>query len=614
MKIKNLVSAFAAAAALLAPGINANAQTPRPEYPRPQFERAEWVNLNGTWSYSFDFGRTGAQKGWSKATSFDGKITVPFCPESSLSGVKHTDFINSIWYQRTLNIPAAWDGKQVMLNFGAVDYEAHVFIDGQLVRLHNGTGSSFSCDITKYVQPGHSHNLVVQVNDNLRDGKQPGGKQCFDLNSGGCMYTRVTGIWQTVWMEAVDKEGLKSVFATPDIDQKQLVIRPQFYAENAANKLVVTLYDGNKAVAKTSVTCGDNSVVVLPVKNMKLWSPESPFLYGLKYQVVKNGKVIDEVNSYAGMRKVHLAGGYFYLNNKPYYQRLVLDQGYYPDGIWTAPTDEALKKDIEMSKAVGFNGARLHQKSFEERYYYWADKLGYLTWGESASWGLNVNNEEACRNFISEWAELVERDRNHPSLVTWTPLNETWSANNSGVYTRFVQNLYDMTKALDGTRPVNDASGDSHIKTDIWSVHNYERQPDKIIKDFTFEHGKEPYRNMRGDNWRWLAKYEGQPYMLDEWGGLAYILPDKRHGDNAWGYGGAIDNVEDFYTILRKEVEAIKACKHITGFCYTQITDVEQEQNGIYNYDRTSKFDTKRIKEIFELIPSYIEKTEDLSY
>ena len=614
MKIKNLVSAFAAAAALLAPGINANAQTPRPEYPRPQFERAEWVNLNGTWSYSFDFGRTGAQKGWSKATSFDGKITVPFCPESSLSGVKHTDFINSIWYQRTLNIPAAWDGKQVMLNFGAVDYEAHGFIDGQLVRLHNGTGSSFSCDITKYVQPGHSHNLVVQVNDNLRDGKQPGGKQCFDLNSGGCMYTRVTGIWQTVWMEAVDKEGLKSVFATPDIDQKQLVIRPQFYAENAANKLVVTLYDGNKAVAKTSVTCGDNSVVVLPVKNMKLWSPESPFLYGLKYQVVKNGKVIDEVNSYAGMRKVHLAGGYFYLNNKPYYQRLVLDQGYYPDGIWTAPTDEALKKDIEMSKAVGFNGARLHQKSFEERYYYWADKLGYLTWGESASWGLNVNNEEACRNFISEWAELVERDRNHPSLVTWTPLNETWSANNSGVYTRFVQNLYDMTKALDGTRPVNDASGDSHIKTDIWSVHNYERQPDKIIKDFTFEHGKEPYRNMRGDNWRWLAKYEGQPYMLDEWGGLAYILPEKRHGDNAWGYGGAIDNVEDFYTILRKEVEAIKACKHITGFCYTQITDVEQEQNGIYNYDRTSKFDTKRIKEIFELIPSYIEKTEDLSY
>lgn len=605
-------SALAVAAMLLAGVLNTNAQTPRPEYPRPQFERDAWVNLNGTWSYSFDFGKTGGQKGWRDSKGFEGKITVPFCPESVLSGVHHTDFINSMWYQRQLNIPAAWEGKKILLNFGAVDYEAHVYVDGRLACLHNGAGSSFSCDLTPFVKAGQTHNLVVEVNDNLRSGLQTGGKQCFNLNSEGCMYTRVTGIWQTVWMEAVDREGLKSVFATPDIDQKQLVIRPQFYGENAANKLVVSLYDGNKVVAKTSVTCGNNSVAVLPVKNMKLWSPESPFLYGLKYQVVKAGKVIDEVISYAGMRKVHLQGGYFYLNNKPYYQRLVLDQGYYPDGIWTAPTDAALKKDIEMAKAVGFNGARLHQKSFEERYYYWADKLGYLTWGESASWGVDVNNEVACRNFLSEWSELVERDRNHPSLVTWTPLNETWSANDSGVYTRFVQDIYNVTKAIDGTRPVNDSSGDSHIKTDIWSVHDYCRTPEEFKRDFALEPGKEPYRNMRGDRWQWLAKYEGQPYMLDEWGGLAYIMPEKRHGDNAWGYGGAIQNIEDFYTILRKEVESIKAIKHITGFCYTQITDVEQEQNGIYNYDRTPKFDTKRIKEIFELIPSNIEETTEV--
>ena len=608
MTIKTFVSAFAIAAMMLSGAGKANAQTPRPEYPRPQFEREQWVNLNGTWSYSFDFGQTGQEKGWNNAKGFDGKITVPFCPESSLSGVHHTDFINSIWYQRALNIPDAWQGKKVLLHFGAVDYEAHIYVDGQLVRLHNGTGSSFSCDITRYVKAGQTHNLVVQVNDNLRSGMQPGGKQSPQLGSYGCMYTRVTGIWQTVWMEAVDKEGLKSVFATPDIDQQQLVIRPQFYGENAANKLVVSVYDGNKVVAKKSVVCGDNSVVVLPIKGMKLWSPEHPFLYGVKYQVMKNGKMIDEVLSYAGMRKVHLANGYFYLNNKPYYQRLVLDQGYYPDGIWTAPTDAALKKDIEMSKAVGFNGARLHQKSFEERYYYWADKLGYLTWGESASWGLDINNEEACRNFISEWAELVERDRNHPSLVTWTPLNETWSATNSGVYTRFVQNLYDMTKMIDGTRPVNDASGDSHIKTDIWSVHNYCRTPEEFSRDFALEPGKEPYRNMRGDQWQWLAKYEGQPYMLDEWGGLGYVVPEKRHGNDTWGYGGMIKDAEEFYNILRKEMESIKALKHITGFCYTQITDVEQEQNGIYNYDRSPKFDTQRLKEIFEMIPSEIKE------
>lgn len=344
MNVKTLVSAFAVAAMMSYGSTTAKAQTPRPEYPRPQFERSEWVNLNGTWTYSFDFGRTGRDKGWQNNASFDGKITVPFCPESSLSGVKYTDFINTIWYQRKIDIPAAWNGKKILLNFGAVDYEAHIFIDGKLVRRHFGTGSSFSCDITKFVKAGQQHNLVVLVNDNLRDHKQPGGKQSIGFYSAGCNYTRVTGIWQTVWMEAVAEEGLKFVFATPDIDQKQLVIHPQFYQESNTNKLVVTLYDGKKAVASKTVNCTNNSVIVLPVKNMKLWSPESPFLYDITYKVVKDGKTIDEVKSYAGMRKVHVANGYFYLNNKPYFQRLILDQGYYPDGIWTAPTDEALKK------------------------------------------------------------------------------------------------------------------------------------------------------------------------------------------------------------------------------------------------------------------------------
>jgi beta-galactosidase/beta-glucuronidase len=611
MKLKLFATAIAAVAMLFAAGTTANAQqTPRPEYPRPQFERSAWVNLNGTWTYAFDFGKTGREKNWQNQKAFDGKITVPFCPESSLSGVQYTDFINSIWYQRNISIPAEWSGKKILLNFGAVDYEAHVYIDGQPVGLHNGSGSSFSCDITRFVKAGQTHNLVVQVNDDLRSGMQTGGKQSSRLYSYVCSYTRTTGIWQTVWMEAVDKEGLKSVFAVPDIDQKQLVVHPQFYGENAGNKLVVTIYDGKKAVSSASVACGNNSVVVLPVKGMKLWSPESPFLYGVKYQVVKGGKVIDEVNSYAGMRKVHLANGYFYLNNKPYFQRLVLDQGFYPDGIWTAPTDAALKKDIELAKAVGFNGARLHQKSFEERYYYWADKLGYLTWGESASWGLNCNNNEACGNFINEWTELVVRDRNHPSLVTWTPLNEAWDLPNPEVYKRFVQNLYNITKGLDGTRPVNDASGGTHVATDIWSVHNYERDSARLVKDFTFEHGKEPYHNECDKEG--MAKYEGQPYMLDEFGGLPWIKQSDRK--TSWGYGNNIDDMEEFYTYLRKEVEAVKQSKHVTGFCYTQITDVEQEKNGIYQYDRTPKFDTQRLKEIFELIPSYIEKVEDLSY
>ena len=586
------------------------ADLPRSEYPRPQFEREYWVNLNGTWTYSFDFGQTGADRNFRNSKGFDGKITVPFCPESSLSGVKHTDFIPCIWYQRTITVPETWGGKNILLNFGAVDYDATIFIDGKKVGRHCGAGSSFSLDITKFVKAGSSANLVIQVKDNLRGGKQPGGKQSTGYYSAGCNYTRVTGIWQTVWMEAVCPEALKQVFATPDIDQQQLVVRPEFYEEGNGCTLTVQVFDEKqKLVSTKTAPATNNTVIVLPIKNPKLWTPETPNLYDVIYTVRDaKGNVLDKVKSYAGMRKIHLAGGYFYLNNKPYYQRLVLDQGFYPDGIWTAPSDEALKHDIEMSKAVGFNGARLHQKVFEERYFYWADKLGYITWAEQASWGLDVNNEEAVRNFLTEWADEVVRDRNHPSIVTWTPLNETWGARD-GVYVRFVNDLYNLTKAIDPTRPVNDASGDSHVKTDIWSVHDYTREYDRLVANHTFKQGVEPYRNMRDKDW--LAKYEGQPYMLDEFGGLGWIPKAERA--NSWGYGAQIETEDDFFQILEKEVDAIIACKHITGFCYTQITDVEQEKNGVYYYDRRPKFDTEKWRRIFEKIPSVIENPADLS-
>ena len=582
---------------------------PRPEYPRPQFERTDWVNLNGQWTFEMDFGSSGEQRGWTNSKGLSKKITVPFCPESELSGIGYTDFIPCVWYQRNINIPAEWNGKKILLHFGAADYETKVYVDGKMVGEHKGAGSSFNFDITSYVKAGQQANLVVRVYDNLRGGMQPGGKQCTALYSAGCSYTRVTGIWQTVWMEAVNEQALKNVFAIPDIDQQQLVVRPEFYNEGNNNTLTVEVKDGKKTVAKRTAQASNQSTIVLPIKNAHLWSPEDPYLYDVKY-TVKNaqGEVIDEVSSYMGMRKVHISGGYFYLNNKPYFQRLVLDQGYYPDGIWTAPSDEALRQDIEMSKAVGFNGARLHQKVFEERYYYWADKLGYLTWGEEASWVLNINNELAVRNFLTEWAEIVVRDRNHPSLVTWTPLNETWNAT-PGVYVRFVNDLYDLTKAIDPTRPINDASGDSHVKTDIWSVHDYTREPDKLIANHTIKAGVEPYRNMKDKDF--LSNYAGQPYMVDEFGGLPWIPKEERA--NSWGYGANIDTVEEFYSILEKEIDALKACKHVVGFCYTQITDVEQEKNGIYYYNRKPKFDTARVKAIFEKIPSIIENPQDLS-
>jgi len=603
-----LLSLLTAAIAMLAPQ-RATGQTPRAEYPRPQFERAEWRNLNGTWTYAFDFGRTGTERGMQSSTGFDATITVPFCPESKLSGVGYTDFISSIWYQRSITIPQEWEGKKTLLHFGAVDYEAHIYIDGRRVAVHRGTGSSFVCDITRFVEAGKSHNLVVRVLDDLRSGLQPGGKQCTGYASSGCHYTRTTGIWQTVWMEAVDREGLKNAQIIPDIDQQQLIVRPEFYGEDNANRLTVTVSDGHKTVAERTVACTNGSTVVLPIKKPRLWSPDDPFLYDITFTVRRDGQTIDQVRSYAGMRKVHCQDGYFYLNNKPFFQRLVLDQGFYPDGIWTAPSDDALRHDIEMSMAAGFNGARLHQKNFEERFFYWADKLGYLTWAEFSSWGADLNRDEAVRNVLSEWAELVVRDRNHPSIVVWTPFNETWGATDSGVYERCVRDTYAITKGLDPSRPVNDASGDSHIQTDIWSLHNYGRA-EALKKDLLFEHGKEPWRS--DSNNKWIAKYDGQPYIIDEFGGLPWIRQSDRKS-NSWGYGEELGTLDDFYSTLQAEIDALKGNPHIAGFCYTQLTDVEQEQNGIYYYDRTPKFDLQRIRAIFESIPSQIEP-QDLSY
>ena len=444
---------------------------PRAEYPRPQFERQDWVNLNGEWSYTFDFVGSGMEKKLHESRGFDGRITVPFCPESKLSGVQYTDFINNIWYQRQIQMPSEWAGRNVMLHFGAVYYNAAVYVDGKLAGRHFGGSTSFAIDVTRFVADGKPHSLVVHAYSDTRTGKQPAGKQNMRKDQFECMYTRCTGIWQTVWMEPVDKAALLRTQVITDIDQKQVVVKPTFYSETAA-QFTVTLKDGEKVVATKSVTAQNNSVVVLPVKNPKLWSPESPFLYDLTYEVKDaQGRVLDAVSSYVGMRKIHVEGNKVYLNNEPFYQRLVLDQGYYPDGIWTAPSDEALRHDIELSMQAGFNGARLHQKVFEERFHYWADKLGYITWGEAPSWGMDANDPEVARNFMTEWSEEIVRDRNHPSIVTWTPMNEEWWPDRVQ-FPRFVSDVYDLTKMLDPTRPVCDVSGGVHIKTDIWTTHN----------------------------------------------------------------------------------------------------------------------------------------------
>ena len=569
---------------------------PRPEYPRPQFRREPWINLNGPWTYTFDFGKSGAQRGFASSTGFDDVITVPFCPESPLSGVNHKDFIEMLWYQRALTIPADWAGRRVILHFGAVDYESEVFIDGESVDRHWGGTVSFSYDITAYVTPGGTHNLVVYVRDDVRSGEQPGGKQCPDFKSRGCHYTRTTGIWQTVWLEAVAEYGLRDVQIVPDVDNDRFVVTPRFYALKEGLHFRATLKEGKTVVSQADSVAANGIPLILPVTSQKLWSPASPFLYDLTFEVLDDDTVIDTVQSYAGLRKIHIEGKRLFLNNEPLYLRLVLDQGFYPDGVWTAPTDDALKHDIELSLAAGFNGARLHQKVFEERFHYWADKLGYLTWGESSSWGIDVKDVVSARNFLAEWREIVTRDCNHPSIIAWTPFNETHDTGDKRQHYRLHSDAAQLTRDLDPTRPVNDASGYVHVDTDLWTVHTYQQDPD-ILRDQLQPHPQHgPFRNHPDRE----VAYAGQPYIVDEYGGIKWIPRDDLvYAENSWGYGNAPQTLEEFYTRLEGLTDVILSYNHITGYCYTQLTDIEQEQNGIYNYDRSEKFDMARIKAIF---------------
>ena len=594
---------YTAAALFMAfPAMSSAADTPRPEYPRPQFVREDWVNLNGTWSYEFDFSRSGMDRRLFESKGFEGRITVPFAPQSELSGVGYKDFIPEMWYHRTLAVPQDWAGKKIILHFGAVDYIASVYIDGKIAGRHWGGSSSFSIDITRMVVPGQKHNLVVRVEDDERSGQYAKGKQCGSFASFGCEYTRTTGIWQTVWMEPVSKNGLKDVYIVPDLDQSRFVVEPSYYSLAAGQQLRVTVKDGGKVVSSKTVPASAQTSAELPVKKAKTWSPESPFLYDIDLEVLDaEGNVIDKAASYSGMRKIHIVGNRLYLNNEPVYLRFVLDQGFYPDGIWTAPTDEALKHDIELSMAAGFNGARLHQKMFEPRFHYWADRLGYLTWGESASWGANINNPLSARNFLTEWEETVIRDRNHPSIIMWTPFNETWEHPEDREVAReacrMVSDVYKLTKNLD-YRPCHDVSGNYHVMTDVFSVHQYMQNPDDLKKWLAPVDGLVRHHDLEHRE----VEYDGQPYLVDEYGGIKWVV-GQEFSEISWGYGDAPKTLDEFYQRLEALTDVILGFDHICGYCYTQLTDVEQEQNGIYNYDRTPKFDMEKIRAVFTKVP-----------
>ena len=510
----------------------------------------------------------------------------------------------SVWYHRTLDIPDEWTDKRVLLHFGAVDYHCKAWINGRLIGQHYGGSSSFTYDITDALTSGANH-LVVCANDDTRSGDQPSGKQCPDLYSRGCHYTRVTGIWQTVWLEAVPESRIETVRIVPDLDSSRFVLTPTFKNAHRGHTFRAVLLNGKEEVAVSTMPATSGTAMSLRIKNPQPWSPDNPHLYDLRFELCDGDTTIDTVNSYAGLRKFHIEGHKFYLNNTPIFLRLVLDQGFYPDGIWTAPSDDMLKSDIEKSLAVGFNGARLHQKVFEERFHYWADKLGYLTWGEYCDWGMNFGSPQSIHNQQREWREIVQRDLNHPSILAWTPYNETrgGATNHFEAHRRAVQETYDLTRALDPSRPCHDTSGYVHVCTDIYTVHDYEQDPVKF---------KATYAPVSPDDWENTpirfpelnVPYQGQPYVVDEYGGTWWdpsAVETEQDADrkSSWGYGKRPTDIEEVYHRIEKLTAILLNHPNIAGYCYTQLTDIEQEQNGIYTYDRREKFDAKRLKKYF---------------
>ena len=570
-------------------------QIPKHEHPQPQAVRNAWQNLNGEWEFAETNSVTEkTDQKYLSAKKMDEKIIVPFCRESELSGINRKEFIKSVWYKRSFTFPGNWSSKRVLIHFGAVDWRTRVWINGELVGIHIGGQASFKFEITKHLKTG-KNTIIVNAFDDTRSGIQASGKQSDKLKSYGCLYTGITGIWQTVWLEAVGKTYIENFKITPDPDNKCVHIEALINGNTGNLTFNAQILDDQRIISKAKVNVGSGSRsirITIPIKDQKIWSIANPFLYNLQFELIEKKRTIDKVKSYFGQRKIEISGKNVLINGKKIFQRLVLDQGFYPDGIWTAPNDAALKNDIKLSMAAGFNGARLHQKVFESRFLYHADKMGYIVWGEYSNWGMDHNDEAAKLPAINEWIEIIRRDYNHPSIVGWCPYNETPSAAGA------IQNAaVRLTKELDPTRPVIDTSGWYHStsETDIYDIHDYDQNPETFKERWDSSFTKKP-NDMNDEKWA-----KDKPFFVSEYGGIGWYGDDK----SAWGYGNSPKTIEEFYIRYEKLTNALLDNPDMFGFCYTQLTNVEQEKNGLYTYDRKPKFDIIRIKKINERKAAY---------
>lgn len=574
------------------------------DYPRPQFVRKEWQSLNGEWNFIFDDKNEGEINQYFLDFPKSNKICVPFTYETKLSGIEDESIHYIVWYNRKIELTKEQiKNKKVILNFEGSDYKTKVWINGKYVGKQIGGYSRFSFDIENYIVEGEN-DITVKVEDSLSK-NQPRGKQRYKKESWKCWYIQTTGIWKTVWLEWVSKQYLKSVKNTPKIDKLQLEIETNLSEQDSenGNYYIETEISFNGQITnKTKELINSNlqdieiNITQEGIEHIiQKWSTQNPNLYDINYKLYYNDKVIDTVYSYFGIRDITIKDRKIFLNDEQLYLKLILDQGYWKESHLTPPNEESIIKDIESVLAFGYNGVRKHQKVEDERFLYWCDVKGVLVWGEMANC-YDFNNV-SLQNFTDEWIRVVKQNYNHPSIITWIPINESWGVPNVTISTKqqnFVNSLYYLTKSLDDTRPVISNDGWEHTISDIITIHDYKqdyKEIDDEFKDMSILDNLKQYNNKHRlfvDGY----KYKGQPIIMSEYGGIAI---DSNEG---WGYGKQVKDEEEFLDRFKKLTKSIRNIPYISGYCYTQLTDVQQEVNGLMDAERNYKIEPNKIRDI----------------
>jgi len=592
------------------------------EHPRPQLLRASWADLDGTWSFRHDDDAVGEDAGWPDGLPHARDILVPFPPESAASGIGDEGFHPVVWYSRTLTSDdvaragGADERPRLLLHFGAVDHRARVWVDGALVGEHEGGHTPFTLDVTHALRGPGEHLLVVRAEDDPHDLTQPRGKQDWHERPHAIWYRRTTGIWQTVWLEAVPESSVAALRWVPlDHARVQLGVTVRGGAP-AGSRLRVALrrergagsdvedLGTTEVVVPTATGVVDLVLTVARQGNGQAedelqWSPEAPHLVDAVVTLTApDGTPLDAVSSYLGLRTVAVDRGAFLLNDRPYDVRSVLEQGFWPESHLAAPSRAALRREVELIKELGFTAVRLHQKVEDPRFLYWADRLGLLVWGEAAN--AYAFSPLAVHRLVKEWLEAVERDVSHPSVVTWVPINESWGVQHvpqDRAQQAYARALADLTRALDPSRPVLSNDGWEHADSDILTVHDYEGDGAVLAATYADDAARARLLSGPGPAGRRIlvdgAVDRGQPVMLTEFGGIAF-QPDAER-DDAWGYTAATDG-DDWIRRITDLYEAVRASSLLAGSCWTQLTDTLQEANGLLTADRRPKVPIERIR------------------